>query len=174
VISCQAPDGYAAADGTSLAASYVAALAAVVFAHHADFRRDFARRDFRRVERLFQILKDTAQPIGHPWQTGAGLPDATRALGLTSPPWEAELPLDGGLAEMRQAISQMEQVNIAQFGDGFVPIFEPPRGPAMVTNLPLDPFPTITGGDGNGKSETDATARALKVAMRLAGLTSGF
>jgi hypothetical protein len=173
VISCQAPDGYAAADGTSLAASYVAALAAVVLAHHADFRRDFAKRDFRRVERLFQILKDTAQPIGHPWQTGAGLPDATRSLGLISPPWRAELPFDGGLAEMRQAIRQMDPVNTAQFSDGFVPIFEPPRGPAMVTNLPLNPFPAIMAGDG--ESEMDAaTARALKVAMTLAGLTSGF
>jgi hypothetical protein len=172
VISCQAPDGYAAADGTSLAASYVAALAAVVLAHHTDFRRGFARRDFRRVERLFQILKDTAQPIGQPWQTGAGLPDATRALGLTSPHWQAELPLDGGLAEMRQAIRQMDQVNSAQVSDGFAPTFEPPRGPAIVTNVPLDPFPATMAGDD--KSDMDVTARALKVAMRLAGLTSGF
>jgi hypothetical protein len=38
------------------------ALAALILAHHGDFRGDFASRDFRRVERLFQILKDTAQP----------------------------------------------------------------------------------------------------------------
>src|SRR5258706_6496817 len=59
IIACQSPDGYAICDGSSLAAAHVTALAALILAHHSDFKGSFARRDFRRVERLFQILKDT-------------------------------------------------------------------------------------------------------------------
>src|SRR5215831_518463 len=101
VITCQSPDGYAARDGTSLAAAHVAALAALVLAHHVDFRRDFAARDVRRVERLFQILKETAQPLGNPMLTGAGLPSAPLALGLQL--WEPQTSFGAGLGDMRDA-----------------------------------------------------------------------
>jgi len=57
VIACQSPDAYAICDGTSLAAAHVTALAALILADHGDFKGSFARRDFQRVERLFQILK---------------------------------------------------------------------------------------------------------------------
>ena len=59
VVGCQSPDGYAICDGTSLAAAHVAALAALILAHHSDFGGEFARRDFRRIERLFQIFSRT-------------------------------------------------------------------------------------------------------------------
>jgi hypothetical protein len=169
VVSCQSPDSYAACDGTSLAAAHVAALAALILAHHGDFQHDFTGRNARRVERLFQILKDTAQPIGDPRQTGAGLPDAARALGLASQPWPFEPPLDVGLEQMRHAISHCERVH---FGarDAFVEAamaFEPPRGPATVTRLPLNPIaPTAMMG-------TQASVDALKAAMRHAGLSAG-
>lgn len=164
VIGCQSPDGYAACDGTSLAAAHVAALAALILAHHNDFRGGFAARDSRRVERLFQILKETAQPIGHPWLTGAGLPDAARALGLPSQPWPHVAPLNVILAEMRDAVRCLE----------FVPVsttettgFEPPRGPANITGLSLNPFPmTFAAGRGRG-----ANMHELKTAMTLAGLS---
>ena len=41
-------------------------------------------RDARRVERLFQIIKETATPMGFgdAERSGAGLPNAVRALGL--------------------------------------------------------------------------------------------
>jgi hypothetical protein len=104
IITFQSPDGYAICSGSSLAAAHVTALAALILAHHSDFKGSFARRDFQRVERLFQILKETAQPIGHPWQTGAGLPDAARALGVWSGRRPLAAPLDAGLGEMRNAI----------------------------------------------------------------------
>jgi hypothetical protein len=164
VVSCQGPDGYAASEGTSLAASHVAALAALVLAHHGDFRGDFASRDFRRVERLFQILKDTAQPIGHPWQTGAGLPDAAGALGFGPQPWALQLSLDAAVDEMRTAL---RHVDLAHLGAGMAPAFEPSRGAAIVTSLPLSwPMSTATAA-------TDVDVRALKVAMSLAGLSTG-
>jgi hypothetical protein len=166
IVACQSPDGYAICDGTSLAAAHVAALAALILAHHSDFRGDFARRDFQRVERLFQILKDTAQPIGHPWQTGAGLPDAARALGVRSQQWPLAAPLNAGLEEMRNAIRHLDH---AYSGVGEANAFEPPRGPANVTHLPLNPIPLTF------LAESGATAgvHELKAAMMLAGLSDG-
>jgi subtilisin len=171
VIACQAPDGYAACDGTSIAAAHVAALAALILAHHSDFRRDFAGRDYRRVERLFQILKAAAQPIGHPWQTGAGLPDAARALGFASQAWPQAVPLNVGLGELRSALRRVDFAHTDAFGPvAFAPVtFEPPRGPAAITPLPLNPLSTVMmAGPG-----VDAGVHALKNAMMMAGLASG-
>jgi hypothetical protein len=164
IFACQSPDGYAICDGTSLAAAHVAALAALILAHHDDFRGGFAKRDFQRVERLFQILKDTAQPIGHPWQTGAGLPDAARALGIRSHRRAFAAPLDAELGEMRNAIRRLDLV---RSGAGEAHAFEPPRGPAGVTRLPLNPQPlSFSAG-----SSTQAGVHELKAAMMLAGLS---
>jgi hypothetical protein len=166
ISACQSPDGYAICDGTSLAAAHVAALAALIFAHHDDFRGSFAKRDFQRVERLFQILKDTAQPIGHPWQTGAGLPDAARALGILSQHRPHAAPLNAELGEMRNAIRQLALV---RSGAGEAIAFEPPRGPAGVTHLPLNPRPLSF----SAKSGMEAGVHELKAAMMLAGLSDG-
>ena len=166
VIACQSPDGYAVCDGTSLAAAYVAALAALILADHADFKGSFAAKDGHRVERLFQILKDTAQPIGHPWQTGAGLPDAARALGVRSDQRPLAMPLNAGLREMRNAIRQLDRI---PFSASQAMRFEPPRGPANVTRLPLNPAPLAFQATG---AET-ATVHELRAAMALAGLAEG-
>ncbi len=91
-----------------------------------------------RVERLFQILKATAQPIGLPWQTGAGLPDAARALGVESAQRPFTATLTAELAEMRNAIRQMNQIHLSA---SEVNLFEPLRGPANVTQLPLNQAP---------------------------------
>jgi hypothetical protein len=164
VIACQSPDAYAVCDGTSLAAAHVTALAALILAHHDDFKGGFARRDFRRVERLFQILKGTAQPIGHPWLAGAGLPDAARALGVRSAPKPLGATLNAELAEMRSAMRQLNQSNLSS---GEASWFEPPRGPANVTQLPLNPapWPFVT------EHGAELGVRELKAAMMLAGLS---
>lgn len=166
VIACQSPDGYAVCDGTSLAAAHVAALAALILADHADFKGSFIAKDAHRVERLFQILKETAQPIGHPWQTGAGLPDAARALGVWSDQRPLAMPLNAGLREMRSAIRQLDRI---PFGASQAMIFEPLRGAANVTRLPLNPAPLAFQAAGGGT----ATVHELRAAMALAGLAEG-
>ena len=165
VVACQSPDGYAACDGTSLAAANVAALAALVLAHHAEFNGGFANRDARRVERLFQMLKENAQPIGHPWLAGAGLPDASRALGLPSQPRQQKVELNDLLAEMRSAVGRLDVISpgIATETTGF----EPPRGPANITPLSLNPFP-MTFAVGSGAAPG---MHGLKAAMISAGLS---
>jgi subtilisin family serine protease len=84
IVSSLPADGFGAWDGTSMATPHVTGLAALVLAHHPDFKGAFQNRDARRVERLFQILKETATPLqfGDPNRTGAGLPNAMWALGL--------------------------------------------------------------------------------------------
>ncbi len=84
-ITSSVPDNnFAAWDGTSMAAPHVTGLAALVLAHHPDFRGARQARSAVRVEHLFQIIKRCCQPLmlGDPRRTGFGLPDVVRAVGL--------------------------------------------------------------------------------------------
>ena len=84
VMSCYPPDTYASMDGTSMATPYVTGLAALVLAHHPDFRArgPYSARNAARVDRLFQILTQSARPLalGDPSivtpRTGFGLANA--------------------------------------------------------------------------------------------------
>jgi subtilisin family serine protease len=110
IVSSLPADGFGAWDGTSMATPHVTGLAALVLAHHPDFTKgNFQNRDARRVERLFQILKDTATPLqfGDPNRTGAGLPNAMRALGLetgVAPVAAAASEADPSLAALRRLL----------------------------------------------------------------------
>jgi subtilisin len=164
VISCQSPDGHAACDGTSLAAPHVAALAALVLAHRSEFRYDFVGRDARRVERLFGILKETALQLGSPWQTGAGLPDAPRALRIQPERSPFAAPLSIGLLDLRNAMRLAGLTDVRKTEDFFP---QPLRGPAVVDHLPFNlgqpAVPSVSVG---------AHIRELRGAMRLAGLAA--
>jgi hypothetical protein len=84
-ITSSVPDNsFAAWDGTSMATPHVTGLAALVLAHHPDFRGAGSLRNAERVERLFQIIKQSCQPLmlGDQRRTGFGLPDVMRAVGI--------------------------------------------------------------------------------------------
>lgn len=84
ILSSVPPNNYAAWDGTSMASPHITGLAGLILAHHPDFQGPFKARNAQRVERLFQILKESAQPLdlGDPNRTGAGMPDALKALNV--------------------------------------------------------------------------------------------
>jgi hypothetical protein len=102
VVSSVPSDGYASWDGTSMATPHVTGLAALVLAHHPDFTAPALQlRTSARVDRLFEILQASASPVdvGDTTRTGAGLPDAVRALGLGVP-----AAAQNGVASQQEAI----------------------------------------------------------------------
>jgi hypothetical protein len=169
VISCQSPDAHAACDGTSLAAPHVAALAALVLAHRAEFRREFAKRDARRVDRLFHILKETAQPLGDPLRTGAGFPDAPRAVGHQPQLRAVAPPLSLALPELRHAMRVAGLTGADMFDVAFP---EPPRGPVAAAAVPLA-FGFSRPAAMFATDNQAGDKRALREAMLMAGLSFG-
>ena len=106
IVSAVPPDNYAAWDGTSMAAPHIAGLATLVLAHHPDFQGRFKVRSAERVDRLFEIIKQSSRPLdfGDRNRVGAGLPDAPRALGLEQAPADQGAPAatgaPGGLGQL--------------------------------------------------------------------------
>ena len=67
-----------------MATPHVTGMAALVLGHHPDFKGQFQARNANRVERLFQIIKESAtpMPIADSTRVGVGMPNVARALGL--------------------------------------------------------------------------------------------
>ncbi|MGD3112171.1 S8 family serine peptidase [Streptomyces sp. YGL11-2] len=87
VLSCEPQGGYAALDGTGTASAHVAGLAALVLAHHEDFRGQLLPRGSGRVRHLFEIISASCRQLAaqgtlEAARVGRGLPDALIALGL--------------------------------------------------------------------------------------------
>jgi subtilisin len=82
IVSSIPGNTFVAWDGTSMATPHITGLAALVLAHNPDFQDQFSTRNSLRVDRLFEILKQSARPLGlgDPARTGAGLPDAVAAM----------------------------------------------------------------------------------------------
>ena len=97
VISGLPPSSYGPLSGTGTAAAHVAALAALILAHHPLFRLEPGRphmtRDSARPARLLEVIKGSCRPLPQldPARTGAGIPDVAVALGVA--PWGTHPPL---------------------------------------------------------------------------------
>jgi subtilisin family serine protease len=91
IVSGLPPTSYGPLGGTAVAAAHVAAIAALVLAHHPDFQpapgRPPASRNANRVHRLLQLILASCRPLPQlGWhRSGAGIPDAAAAVGMA--PW---------------------------------------------------------------------------------------
>lgn len=103
ILSTVPEQGYAVWDGTSMATPHVTGAAALILAHHPDFRDGYRARNALRVERLFDIMRSSCDHLdfGDPNRTGAGLPNAARALELTA---TAAVPTTPELVRLREAM----------------------------------------------------------------------
>jgi hypothetical protein len=105
IVSAVPHGGYAALDGTCIAATHVTAVAALVLAHHPMFRDGHGPQGAERVDRLFALIKSSArQPVFGPYgsadpaRCGLGIPDAAQCVGggygpMAVQPWTTALPL---------------------------------------------------------------------------------
>jgi subtilisin len=77
------PGGYAAADGTSVAAAHVSGMAALVLAHHPLFTDGpWRTRSEQRVQILCDLIRASAVPhFADTQRGGAGVPDLQRVPG---------------------------------------------------------------------------------------------
>ena len=81
IISSVPGGGYAAWDGTSMAAPHLTGLTALIAAHHPAFANTAAPRNAIWVDRLFQTVIAAASSVGiDPNYAGAGLPSAVAAF----------------------------------------------------------------------------------------------
>jgi subtilisin family serine protease len=94
------PGGYAALDGTGIAAAQVTGMAALILAHHPLFQGPLKARSEQRVSALFSLIRACAVPqFADSLRGGAGVPDLQRVPGLygtTAPGAHGEL-FDAGM-----------------------------------------------------------------------------
>jgi subtilisin family serine protease len=87
IVSSVPGGGYAAWDGTSMAAPHITGLIALLAAHHPDFADRNAPRDASRVDRLISLAMGSAMPLGlDAKQVGAGLPSLVTAMSAATQP----------------------------------------------------------------------------------------
>jgi subtilisin family serine protease len=103
IISSVPGGGYAAWDGTSMAAPHLTGLAALVLAHHPAFKN--APRSAARVDLLFQTIVAAAKTVGMaPTYQGAGLPSTQAAQQASMPAANSAVLPDGASDQLAELI----------------------------------------------------------------------
>lgn len=98
VITTALDGGYAAVDGTAIAAAHVTGLAALLLAHHDHLRTQVMPRTATRADHLYGLLRTACRPLpGTDPRTGAGIADAPTALGILAS-WQADPYAAAGIA----------------------------------------------------------------------------
>ena len=85
VVSSVPGGGYAAWDGSTMAAAHVVGLSALLLSHHPLLQSiNFGSRAEQRVALLFDFLRTAAMPYAHvsPHRVGGGLPDLQQVMSL--------------------------------------------------------------------------------------------
>lgn len=169
VISTLPPRNLGVLDGTAIATPHIAALAALVLAHHPDFRNGYRMRGAARVDRLFEILRASCRPLPYNdrLRVGAGLPDAVVAVGLApGPAYPAQTALGMPWAATTYAGLTPAGITLPPFagsGPGAAP------APGTPGQQPYGSSPAEFGAPGPVGS-TRGLAE-LRAAMHSAGLT---
>jgi subtilisin family serine protease len=154
IVSALPPDGFGAWDGTSMAAPHVTGLAALVLAHHPDFKGRFQHRDANRVERLFQIIKESATPlpIADNTRMGVGMPNVARALGLQTGP--APRPQSGvatggdpAVEMLRRLLEALRNGQAAPATGGLTPASATLGVPPPAGSIDISPLAHTSVGD---------------------------
>ncbi|MFM7227139.1 MAG: hypothetical protein ACKO10_06290, partial [Betaproteobacteria bacterium] len=123
-------------------APHVTGLAALALAHHPDFRGSGQMRSAARVERLFQIIKQSCQPLmlGDQRRTGFGLPDTLRAVGLAAP---QGLPITATTAPGLSALMSLPALQALRMGYRDLPTLQAQNAAlAMPFGMMSFPIPT--------------------------------
>ena len=120
-----------------------------------------------RGERLFQVLKETARPLGDPLRTGTGLADAALALGIHggvfAPMPSASIP-GSRVSELKQALRLAGLADLELLN-------EPPRGPAEIGRT-MPNFAAFAHAPVGVHTDRAADLRMLRQAMAHAGLAA--